>query len=113
MADATYTTGTNEYVVVELERNALSSAFDDTDWTYKLALLPQGEDFTNATADWQTASYELVTDAQGETHYTVKCLLQTLTTNEGVFLPYVRLTASGAEVETPTILRAAGLVTFK
>lgn len=116
MANATYILGTNEYVVVELTRTALSAAFTAANWEYEMCLVVVGEDFDpeGEAAVWVDALYELATDSSGQTHHTVKALLagdDPLSEVPGKFTPYVRLT-SLTESETPTILRASGRVTI-
>lgn len=112
MANATYILGSNQYVVVELERTALSDDFTPANWTYRLALVPFGETLDVTTADWVAAVYELATDSEGATHHTLKALLPTLTTVRGKFSAAVEMT-SLTETETPTYPDVAGLVTVK
>ena len=102
MAHARYVLGTNQYVVVELERTALSADFDDTEWAYEIALVPRADDFDPATADWQGAVYELASGT-----HTVKALLGAFTVTAGVYRVFVSLTST-ENVETPTILEALG-----
>jgi hypothetical protein len=114
MANATYILGTNEYVVVELTRTALSATFTPANWEYELCLVGIGEDFDETAATWVDAVYELATDSGGQTHHTVKALLagaDPLSEEPGQFIPYVRMT-SMSESETPTILRASGRVSI-
>lgn len=114
MANATYILGTNEYLVVELTRTALSATFTAANWEYELCLVGIGEDFDEAAATWVDAVYELATDSGGQTHHTVKALIggdDPPAEEPGKFTPYVRMT-SVTESETPTILRAWGRVTL-
>ena len=114
MADASYILGTNEYVVVELERSALSATFTASNWDYELCLVAIGDAFDESTETWVDAVYELATDAAGQTHHTVKALLAgttPLTAVAGTFTAFVRMTTTAGETETPTLLRAAGKVT--
>jgi len=113
MANAEYYLGSTRYVVVELERTALSADFTPGNWTYDLALVPMGEDFDETTAAWASAVYELATDAAGQTSHTIKSLLPSLTTVAGKFRVFYRMTAIGAETETPQWDEVAGIVTVK
>lgn len=112
MADATYLLGSNQYVVVELERTALSASYTPANWIYALVLKRQGEVFDGDSETWETATYELATDSEGETHHTVKALLPDLVTVKGKYNPFVKMT-SLSETETPTYVDAAGVVTVK
>lgn len=108
MANATYLLGSNEYVVVELERTALSADFTPGSWTFEMALLTMGEEFDpdSAEIEWAAAVYEAI----DTTRHTVKALLPDMTVLPGRYVPYVRM-ESLTETETPTILRASGRVT--
>jgi len=113
MANAEYYLGSTRYVVVELERTALSDDFTPANWDYELALEPMGNDFDETTAAWADAVYELATDDAGETHHTIKALLPNLTTVAGRFQPFYRMTSTAGETETPQWDEATGLVTVK
>lgn len=114
MANATYLLGSNPYVRVELEEADLSTDFVAASWTYSLVLKALSTTFSAATEDgWVAATYELMTDDQGQTHHVVKALLTDLVTAAGQYNPYVRLVNAAAETETPQYLDAAGIVTVK
>jgi len=107
MPTATYILGSNEYVVVELERTALSADFTPANWTYEMILVALADEFDagDETLVWADAVYELA----ASTHHTVKALLTELTELAGQYIAYVRM-SSATETETPTILRSRGKV---
>jgi hypothetical protein len=105
MSNATYIAGTAEYVILEVECHTPGATFAPADWTAKAALVPIGEPFVDADADWEDAELATV----GTVVY-AKALLTDLLdpVTPGKYRALMRLTKTVGGTESP--LLRAGLV---
>jgi hypothetical protein len=102
MSDAVYTSGSQEYLRVEVER--AFGGFDTADYTGELALCRWGNAFIAATATWAAATWETV---DGRDYLRV-LLGVGLTPASGTYKVYARLTGA---TEIP-VTRVVGRVTI-
>lgn len=106
MSNATYIAGSAEYVILEVECLTPGVTFAPADWTAKAALVPLGEPFVDANADWQDAVLETV-----DSVVYAKALLTDLLdpVMVGKYRSLLRLTKTVNGTEIP-LLRGVGLV---
>jgi len=108
MSDAVYTIGTDEYVVFEVECEALGFTYVSADWTAAAAMVALGSAFVDAPASFTTAALSTV---DGK-HYGKAKLAALGGTAVGKYRIVTRLTKTSGGVEIP-LLRAKGTVTVK
>jgi hypothetical protein len=106
MSDAVYIIGTDEYVVWEIECEALGFTFVPADWTAKAAMVARGVNFIDEAGSFTTAALSTV-----DGKYYGKAKLADLHGNAlGTYRVLTRLTKTTGGVEIP-LLRAKGTVT--
>lgn len=108
MSNATYTLGTVEYVVLEIEATAPGFTFTPADWTAKVALVEIDAAFSDVPASWTAATLEQV---DGK-NYAKVLLGATPILAAGKYRGLVRLTKTVGGTEIP-LLNAVGVVTVK
>jgi len=107
MSDATYTLGTIEYLMLEIDPTTPGFTFTPADWTAEVALVGTSANLDPDTAAWADA---VIVEASGR--YYVQALLGVDPDPvAGSYKAFVRLTPSIPSGETP-ILRARGTITI-